>query len=995
MILVSGIVSTVVEQLGSILVEELKQSARLVVGADRNVRNLTATFKLIQAVLADAEEQQLEDKVTELWIDELQIKAYEMEDLLDEWSTAILKRQIEGSDSREEEQLSSLETRLLQISVFFSSVCDYLPTSCFSFREIPMRYDISRRIKDLNAELDFIAEGRNRYKEIVPTSQPQKKFVASRVTSHVLDAAVHGRDLEKSQILEFLMGGNIANLKIASIVGMGGLGKTTFAQLLHKEMKGHFDSSIWVCVSNSFDEFKVANEILESLSGEKPGSSSLSVILGKIEREVEKKKFFLVLDDVWEDSIDSWRSIMASLSSGLSGSRVLVTTRRNDVANALSMCIANNLLVGSNESSRTLELKELSMEACMAVFSQWAFFKWDEKECGRVKDIADMIVREKCHGSPLAARILGSFLSSKKSRPEWNKVLHSGIWGVEKLRTDLFAHMWLSYYDLSPQLRQCFSYCAIFPQDFVIRKDTLIKLWMAQGYLGSPSKEEDLELIGDMYFESLAARSFFQDIKKSSMVDNIVTCRMHDLVHDFAEFVSSDESYGNDVDVIKESKMDTFSKRLHHLRVVVSSNGQLHFPCSPDAFKSLRTLLVLRVNFFRVSNLPNDLANLPKCLRSLSLSNCGVKGLPPTISRLVQLRMLDLSHNFDLEELPNELCDLLNLQTLNVEHCLCLKRWPQWMEKLVSLRHLINVGGRGSIPRGIGRLTGLRTLSELRLGENGVTPSLRDLQNFNHLSGNLLISGLGESSEHAKDAEHAQLESKKHITNLSLAFKEDDLPSKQMIAEHQKMVEALKPSMNLEVLAIRHYLGKVSPSWLPLLINLTRLTLYDFTECLQLPPLWKLPYLEYLELDGFRGVDVDFFGRREIGSDKIVAFPSLVELKITSFKYWYQWEYTKEETTRYAEILPCLRNLYIGFCDDLEKLPDQLIQKPTLQTLKLTYCYHLCSLYQLGGEERHKVAHIPAVVIDKNECICGKALPFNELCDCSSFDYMMDGMSYD
>ncbi|CAI0473374.1 unnamed protein product [Linum tenue] len=957
MILVSGIVSTVVEQLGSILVEELKQSARLVVGADRNVRNLTATFKLIQAVLADAEEQQLADKVTELWIDELQIKAYEMEDLLDEWSTAILKRQIEGSDSREEEQLSSLDARLLQISVFFSSVCDYLPTSsCFSFREIPMRYDISRRIKDLNKELDFIAEGRNRYKEIVPTSQPQKKFVASRVTSHVLDAAVHGRDLEKSQILEFLMGGNIANLKIASIVGMGGLGKTTFAQLLHKEMKGHFDSSIWVCVSNSFEETKVASAILESLSGEKPGSSNLSVILGKIEREVGKKKFFLVLDDVWEDSIDSWRSIMASLSSGLSGSRVLVTTRRNDVANALSMCIANNLLVGSNESSRTLELKELSMEACMAVFSQWAFCKWDEKECGRVKDIADIIVREKCHGSPLAARILGSFLSSKKSRPEWNKVLHSGIWGVEKLRTD--------------SLHIC-------------------------GYLGAPSKEEDLELIGDTYFESLAARSFFQDIRKGSMVDNIVTCRMHDLVHDFAEFVSSDESYGNDVNVIDESKMDDISKRLHHLRVVVSSNGQLQFPCSPDAFKSLRTLLVLRVNFFRVSNLPNDLANLPKCLRSLSLSNCGVKGLPPTISRLVQLRMLDLSHNFDLEELPNELCDLINLQTLNVEHCRCLERWPQWMEKLVSLRHLINAGGGGSIPRGIGRLTGLRTLSELRLGENGVTPSLRDLQNFNHLSGNLLISGLGESSEHAKDAEHAQLESKKHITNLSLAFEGDDLPSKQMIAEHQKMVEALKPSMNLEVLAIRHYLGKVSPSWLPLLINLTRLTLEDFTECLQLPPLWKLPYLEYLKLDGFHGVDVDFFGRREIGSDKIVAFPSLVELKITSFKYWYQWEYTKEETTRYAEILPCLRNLYIGFCDDLEKLPDQLIQKPTLQTLKLTYCYHLCSLYQLGGEERHKVARIPAVVIDKNECICGKALPFNELCDCPSFDYMMDGMSYD
>ncbi|CAN1165932.1 Putative disease resistance protein RGA4, partial [Linum perenne] len=767
---------------------------------------------------ADAEEQQLCDRLAELWIDELRIKAYQIDDLLDEWSTAILKRRIEGSGA----QLNSLQLWLLNVSIFFSNVCPHLPTSCFSFHDIPMRHDIARRIKGFNAELDRLAEGTKRYREIGSSSNSRSevssqnnRFGASRITAHVLDTAVEGRELEKSQLLEFLIGGSSSsscsktpNIKIVSIVGLGGFGKTTLAQLVRKELKsGSFDKSIWVCVSNSFDEIKVAKTILESLSDKKDLPDDLPKILEDLEKEVEVKNFFLVLDDVWEDSFDSWKSIMASLSGGLSGSRILVTTRKGSVAKTLSMCIHNiNINGNSNESSHTLELEELSMEACIKVFN------------------------------------------------------------------------------------------------FVIRKDSLIKMWMAQGYLGvAATSEVDLECIGDEYFASLTALCIFQDVQNDGKkVDSGVTCKMHDLVHDFAEFVSEREVGSID----GRGEMRSLGRTFFHLQIETSGQGIL--PNLVSDLKGLRTIFATE-NPHLSGRDKVLMVNLPTCLRSLSLTRCNLSVLPPVISQLILLRLLDLSHN-SMKELPDELCELVNLQTLDLEGCGYLEKWPQGMEKLVNLRHLINLRAGWSFPEGIGGLTGLRTLSEMYLEES---VSLVDLHNLNQLSGSLVISNLGTSSNHVEEAKHTKLEVKNNITKLSLGFNHGSkgFPREENWLEEEeiskKMLEALKPSENLEELEVE-------------------------------------------------GLEV---------------------LKISYFKNLKEWQYEGDKNIYVKMFMPCIRTLYFEECDNLVKLPDQLLQKATLEKLKVRHCYGLHLMYDTGGKEQGKVAHIPNVFFDNVACDCGNVVP--------------------
>ena len=91
-----AIVSAVTEQLTSIIGREIQQEVRLVVGVDKEVKKLTSNFQAIQAVLVDAEQRQVKETTVRVWLDKLKSVSYDVDDVLDEWNSAILKLQIEG-----------------------------------------------------------------------------------------------------------------------------------------------------------------------------------------------------------------------------------------------------------------------------------------------------------------------------------------------------------------------------------------------------------------------------------------------------------------------------------------------------------------------------------------------------------------------------------------------------------------------------------------------------------------------------------------------------------------------------------------------------------------------------------------------------------------------------------------------------------------------------------------------------------------------------------
>ncbi|CAN1810899.1 G-type lectin S-receptor-like serine/threonine-protein kinase RKS1 [Linum perenne] len=521
-------------------------------------------------------------------------------------------------------------------------------------------------------------------------------------------------------------------------------------------------------------------------------------------------------------------------------------------------------------------------------------------------------------------------------------------------------------------------------------------MWMAQGYLGvAATSEVDLECIGDEYFASLTALCIFQDVQNDGKkVDSGVTCKMHDLVHDFAEFVSEREVGSID----GRGEMRSLGRTFFHLQIETSGQGIL--PNLVSDLKGLRTIFATE-NPHLSGRDKVLMVNLPTCLRSLSLTRCNLSVLPPVISQLILLRLLDLSHN-RMKELPDELCELVNLQTLDLEGCGYLEKWPQGMEKLVNLRHLINLRAGWSFPKGIGGLTGLRTLSEMYLEES---VSLVDLHNLNQLSGSLVISNLGTSSNHVEEAKHTKLEVKNNITKLSLGFNHGSkgFPREENWLEEEeiskKMLEALKPSENLEELEVEGYWGKVYPSWLPLLSNLTRLTLSLF-RCLEVHLLGKLPCLEYLQLSGFDWVTAfdsrEFFGRSSSSpsSPCMVAFPRLEVLKISYFKNLKEWQYEGDKNIYVKMFMPCIRTLYFEECDNLVKLPDQLLQKATLEKLKVRHCYGLHLMYDTGGKEQGKVAHIPNVFFDNVACDCGNVVPTESPLNDTSGRLALDSNGY-
>ncbi|KAL6137806.1 hypothetical protein ACLB2K_063095 [Fragaria x ananassa] len=256
---------------------------------------------------------------------------------------------------------------------------------------------------------------------------------------------------------------------------------------------------------------------------------------------------------------------------------------------------------------------------------------------------------------------------------------------------------------MTPAIRPCLLYCAVFPKDFLFDMDSLVELWMSQDYLSSEENEEK-ETVGQRYFEDLVMRSLFQDFEKDEE-GNIRWCKMHDIVHDFLQFLTKNEC----VTVGKHADGRGEPAKIHHLTLTCASQELSQSSFSISNCKNLRTIAALDSE---IADLDLDLILQLKYLRMLSL-NCGrIHEVPTSIASLVHLRYIDLSNNCCLKNLPDGLCDLNNLQTLRLSWCEGLEALPEAIGQLIGLKHL-HIDGCNELkylPEGIGRLKDLRYL---------------------------------------------------------------------------------------------------------------------------------------------------------------------------------------------------------------------------------------------------------------------------------------------
>ncbi|KAK9290299.1 hypothetical protein L1049_008466 [Liquidambar formosana] len=675
------ILSSLAEGVLGKLVSLVEQEIVLVGGVKGEIKKLESTFSAIRAVLADAEKQQRTNQAVRDWLEKLKDVVYDVDDVLDELSTEALRRKVEIHGSK-----------LKEVSNFFSRS-----------NPIAFRSKIGHKIKEIRGRLDNIAKDRSDFQ----FSTEQVENVVRERTSHsfVQESDVIGRENDKAQIVRKLLeSNNDESLSVIPIVGLGGLGKTTLAKLVYNDSRvvENFKLRMWVCVSEDFDIKKLIEKIIDSIPDVQCASKELDPLQKCLQDSLKSKKFVLVLDDVWNEDLTKWKELEHLLICGARGSKIVVTTRIMKIA---------SFMAGKGSPYK---LKGLSHDQCLSILVKCAFEEGHAKLHPRLVEIGKEIVT-KCGGIPLAVRTLGSLLYMNTEEREWLNIRDNDI--LQKEHNILPALM-LSYQHLPSYLKQCFAFCSIFPQDYEIRRDELICLWMAQGFLQSPNKSQQLEDIGNRYFNELISRSFFQEYMRpfySEIDDEISSYKIHDLILELAQKVASTEWInvdGMNVDFISQ----IISERVRHVLFVEKNLSEKKFPTSLLSATKLRSFsFACEVGPTNKSFVETLIFHF-RCLRVLNLADSEFEELPRFVGKLKHLRCLNLSRNRRLKALPNSICKLLNLQTLYLYDCEQLQDLPRDIGKLISLRYLSLTSQLICMPvKGLQGLTSLRTLNLSKL----------------------------------------------------------------------------------------------------------------------------------------------------------------------------------------------------------------------------------------------------------------------------------------
>ncbi|KAF3441371.1 hypothetical protein FNV43_RR15285 [Rhamnella rubrinervis] len=632
------------------------------------LRQLRNKLLLANGVLDDAERQQITKPDVREWLEQLKDAIQKAEDLVDDIK-------IEADHQRGS-----------RVRKFFSSR--------FSVK------DVERRIQNIIKSVNDIVEDMNRLglREGVQTSIP---FQIQRSSLNILakESDVYGRAAEKQTIIKFLLSYGGHKFSVMPLVGMGGIGKTTLAQLVYTDvidgkvvMEKPFVIKAWITVSDESksDVFTLTKAIYEEVTLSSTDVKETFLLQHKLKEALQGKKFLFILDNVWNVDQEIWDGIQTPFESAANGSKIIVTTRVSNIAKDLATV-----------DSQVLRLKSLTEADCWLLFSKHAFNNVDPSSYPHLEEIGKNIVR-KCLGNPLAVKSLACLLQSRLNTKEWEDVLTNDIWDLN----DLLPALWLSYYNLPPHLKRCFAYCSIFPKDFYFPKDRLILLWMAQGLL-QPQNNMTLEEVGEQYFEDLTSRSFF-------LVYGDNEFKMHDLMNDLATFVSGESCLRLD-----DNCSGNLTRRTRHISWVghpmrhhiaqklerLSENNVLHTLFVLDNWGQRATQHVIN---------PERLGSM-QYLRVLSASQLffsfgGRVKLLKSIGRLKHLRYLDLSYDKRIKEIP-EICNLCNLQTLLLRYCSSLDKLPESIGNLKHLRYLdLSWTQIANIPGTLGNLHEMRTL---------------------------------------------------------------------------------------------------------------------------------------------------------------------------------------------------------------------------------------------------------------------------------------------
>uniref|UniRef100_M8CU94 Putative disease resistance protein RXW24L n=1 Tax=Aegilops tauschii TaxID=37682 RepID=M8CU94_AEGTA len=654
---VTGAMGTLLPKLANLITKEYN----LHKGVKGEIMFLKAEMEHMEAALVEISEAPIDqppDKQIKLWAKDVRDLSYDLEDNIDKFMVHI---ETHGQPER---------------SHSFRGFID----KCLSLlTKGKIRHKIGIDIEDIKRHIEEISERRKRYQidGKAPAKPPGPTVDTLRLSTLYKKATeLVGIDEKSLEVVEMLTEGDDVSkkqLKVVSIVGFGGLGKTTLANAVYKKMKGQvniqtqkpqFDCAAFISVSLNPNMKQIFKSLLHQL--DKHTYQNINEASWGEEHLI---RYLIVIDDIWDKSV--WENIKYALPENEYGSKIITTTRILDVA---------------QQAGGLYRLQPLSVVQSRKLFYQRIYGTENKTTPAQLVEVSENILK-RCGGVPLAVLTIASLLSSKMERAHtheyWSKVHKSMGSGLDNSHDDvknMRQILSVSYCDLPPHLKTCLLHLSVYPKDYEIKTEELIWKWVGEGFV---KKEQGKRLyeVGEAYLDQLINKSLVQP-ERFDNENKVHSCCVHDMVRDLIISLSNEENFltvvGGQQPVYLPSKICRLSIEtcieevanqlpttgLAHVRSLTMSSLAFSLLPALSCFPVLRVLDLTGCD--KVDNNHwKDLCSLFH-LRYLRLKGTSITKIPKAIRNLKFMQVLDIWPTIIEEELPSTFVQLTQLLFLSI-----------------------------------------------------------------------------------------------------------------------------------------------------------------------------------------------------------------------------------------------------------------------------------------------------------------------------------------
>ncbi|RCV34796.1 hypothetical protein SETIT_7G187000v2 [Setaria italica] len=837
-------------------------------GVDVAAREL----ELLRAFLRFADSRRGTDALAAAWINQVRDAAFELEDVADEYS-----------------YLSGLG---------FVRGCANLGAW----------FALSRRLRRARERLRKLSVAKEEYGILPAVSSTARSSAvggsATLLTRKVADTAhflgeeeIVGFAAHRSLLMEWLTEDLEPRPTLVAVWGMGGVGKTTLVTNVYKEVAASFfDCAAWVSVSKNFTTEDLLRRVLKEIQRDVRIGTPKDVeemnyrsLVEALQGILSKKRYLVLLDDVWD--AEAWFDIRVAFIDNGTRSRIIITTRSQDVANLAK--------------SRIILLKPLPEKEAWCLFCNTTFREDADGECPRHLEHWALKILYKCGGLPLAIVSVGNLLALKeKSEFAWKNVHDSLVWveSTDHGMGQVSSILNLSIDDLPYHLKRCFLYCSIYPEDFFVKRKILIRMWIAEGFV-EEKNHATMEDVADDYLNELVQRSLLQVVMKNEF-GRAKRFQIHDLIRELILSRSAKEGH-----FVFSKCTPTFESNSNFRHLIIDRCARSDLPA--PKMLSLRSLHGFK------TDLDASLLSRFRLLTVLSLWYIPITKLPSSVTNLLNLRYLGIRSTL-IKELPHELGRLHKLQTLDAKWSM-VQRLPGSITKLKGLRHLILFrrvaadfrflypGKAVVLPIGMENLTCLQTLKYIEADEKTVE-SLRSLKQMRSLE----LFGVHEGNIIHLPSSISKMS---HLLCLGIVSRDADV---QLDLEPFS-----QPPLNLQKFTLTgRLMGGKLPSWFGHLSSLMQLQLHSSElKGDSIGLLSSLPRLIDLSL-------VDAYEEKSL-TFAAGDFPVLRKLRLEDLAYLAHLEFQKGSLLDLEELMLCR-------CFELIKIPQGIENLMHLKNLELS-----------------------------------------------------------